>query len=115
MAVPTVFMNGELFDSGRMTLEQIVGKLDTSSAERAAEAIEGKDPFEVLVVGGPRGRLLGPLRSPQGHPHRRRRRALRWPGARHHGHPDLPLGALHRGPHTGRPAGPAPHGTRTPP
>ncbi|HEY9555926.1 MAG TPA: alkyl hydroperoxide reductase subunit F [Acidimicrobiales bacterium] len=52
MAVPTVFMNGELFDSGRMTLEQIVGKLDTSSAERAAEAIEGKDPFEVLVVGG---------------------------------------------------------------
>src|SRR3546814_12179 len=67
MAVPTVFMNGELFDSGRMTLEQIVGKLDTSSAERAAEAIEGKAPFEVLVVGGgPAGACTAPRSGPGG-------------------------------------------------
>ena len=52
MAVPTVFLNGELFGSGRMNLEQIVGKLDTGSAERTAAAITEKDPFDVLVVGG---------------------------------------------------------------
>jgi alkyl hydroperoxide reductase subunit F len=52
MAVPTVFVNGELFESGRMSLEQIVAKLDTGSAEREAAKIAAKDPFDVLVVGG---------------------------------------------------------------
>ncbi len=52
MAVPTVFANGELFESGRMSLEQIVAKLDTGSAEREAAKIDQKDPFDVLVVGG---------------------------------------------------------------
>ncbi|WP_425330395.1 alkyl hydroperoxide reductase subunit F [Trujillonella humicola] len=60
LAVPTVFVDGEVFDQGRMTLEQILGKLDASSTERAAEAIEGKDPFDVLVVGaGPAGFSAG--------------------------------------------------------
>ncbi|MDI9975656.1 alkyl hydroperoxide reductase subunit F [Rhodococcus sp. IEGM 1307] len=52
MAVPTVFLNGELFGSGRMSLEEIVGKLDVGAADRAAAAIAQKDPFDVLVVGG---------------------------------------------------------------
>ncbi len=52
MAVPTVFVNGELFDSGRMSLEQIVAKLDDGSGEREAAKIDAKDPFDVLVVGG---------------------------------------------------------------
>jgi len=52
MAVPTVYVNGELFDSGRMSLEQIVAKLDTGSAEREAAKLAEKDPFDVLVVGG---------------------------------------------------------------
>ena len=52
LAVPTVFLNGEMFDSGRMTLEQIVGKVDVGAAARTAEAITEKDPFDVLVVGG---------------------------------------------------------------
>jgi len=52
MAVPTVFLNGELFDQGRMTLEQIVARLDTQAEQRAAEQIAAKDPFDVLVVGG---------------------------------------------------------------
>jgi alkyl hydroperoxide reductase subunit F len=51
-AVPSVFLNGELFDQGRMTLEQIVTKLDASAAERQAERIDAKEPFDVLVVGG---------------------------------------------------------------
>jgi NADH-dependent peroxiredoxin subunit F len=56
MAVPMVLLDGEPFDQGRMTLEQILAKLDTSSVEKAAEEIRGKEPFDVLVVGaGPAG------------------------------------------------------------
>jgi alkyl hydroperoxide reductase subunit F len=52
MAVPSVFLNGSQWGSGRMSLEQIVAKLDTNTAARAAEQINAKDPFEVLIVGG---------------------------------------------------------------
>lgn len=52
MAVPTVFLNGEPFGQGRMTLAEIVGKLDAGAAEREAARIDAKDPFDVLVVGG---------------------------------------------------------------
>ena len=52
MAVPMVFQGGEMFDSGRMSLEQIVAKLDTSATEREAAKIAAKDAFDVLVVGG---------------------------------------------------------------
>jgi NADH-dependent peroxiredoxin subunit F len=52
MAVPTVFLNGELFDQGRMTLEEILARLDTDAGARQAEEIAAKDPFDVLVVGG---------------------------------------------------------------
>ncbi|WP_127172205.1 alkyl hydroperoxide reductase subunit F [Xanthomonas euvesicatoria] len=52
MSVPTVYLNGELFDQGRMTLEQIVAKLDTNAAKRDAAKIAAKEAFDVLVVGG---------------------------------------------------------------
>ena len=52
MAVPTVFLNGQPFDQGRMTIEQIVSRLDTKAAQRDAEKLNAKVPFEVLVVGG---------------------------------------------------------------
>ncbi|WP_411849969.1 alkyl hydroperoxide reductase subunit F [Stenotrophomonas sp. LGBM10] len=52
MSVPTVYLNGEVFDQGRMSLEQIVAKLDTGSGKRDAEKIAAKAPFDVLVVGG---------------------------------------------------------------
>ncbi|MDG6348963.1 alkyl hydroperoxide reductase subunit F [Luteimonas sp. 8-5] len=52
MSVPTVFLNGQPFDQGRMTVEQIVARLDTGAAKKAAEQIAKKDPFDVLVVGG---------------------------------------------------------------
>lgn len=52
MAVPMVFMNGETFGSGRMTLEEIVAKLDTGADKREAEKLSKKDAFDVLVVGG---------------------------------------------------------------
>ena len=52
MAVPSVYLNGTLFGHGRMSLEQILAKLDTGAAARAAAALQRKDSFDVLVVGG---------------------------------------------------------------
>jgi len=52
MAVPTILLNGQPFGQGRMSLEQILAKLDTGAADRAAEKIKTKDAFDVLVVGG---------------------------------------------------------------
>lgn len=52
MGVPAVYLNGELFGQGRMTLEEIIAKLDTGSAAREAEKLNAKAPFDVLVVGG---------------------------------------------------------------
>ena len=52
MAVPVAYLNGEPFGHGRMTIEEAVAKVDTGAAAREAEKISGKDPFDVLVVGG---------------------------------------------------------------
>ena len=52
MAVPMVFMNGQVFASGRMSVEEIVAKLDTKSGEREAAKLNAKDPYDVLIVGG---------------------------------------------------------------
>jgi alkyl hydroperoxide reductase subunit F len=52
MAVPSVYLNGQPFGQGRMSLEEIVAKLDTKAAAREAEKISEKAPFDVLVVGG---------------------------------------------------------------
>lgn len=52
MAVPTVFLNGEQFSQGAITLTNILNKVDASAASRQAEALAQKDNFDVLVVGG---------------------------------------------------------------
>ncbi|MGA9466598.1 MAG: alkyl hydroperoxide reductase subunit F, partial [Exiguobacterium marinum] len=49
MAVPTVFLNGESFGNGRMSLEEILAKIGTGPD---ASAFSDKDPYDVLVVGG---------------------------------------------------------------
>ncbi|MDT2811646.1 alkyl hydroperoxide reductase subunit F [Vagococcus lutrae] len=49
MAVPTVFLNGEEFASGRMTMEDLLAKLGSAPT---AEDFADKEPFDVLVVGG---------------------------------------------------------------
>lgn len=49
MAVPTVFLNGESFSSGRMSLEELLAKL--GSAPDASELAD-KEPYDVLIVGG---------------------------------------------------------------
>ncbi|HDS1695826.1 MAG: alkyl hydroperoxide reductase subunit F [Pseudomonas alloputida] len=52
MAVPSIYLNGEVFGQGRMGLEEIIGKIDTNAGARQAEKINAKDAFDVLVVGG---------------------------------------------------------------
>ena len=52
MSVPSIYLNGEPFGQGRMDVAQILAKLDTGAASRAAEKMNAKDAFDVLVVGG---------------------------------------------------------------
>ncbi|MBK9441745.1 MAG: alkyl hydroperoxide reductase subunit F [Comamonadaceae bacterium] len=52
MAVPMVFLNGQMFSSGRMTVEEIVARLDTGAAARDAAKISAQAPYDVLIVGG---------------------------------------------------------------
>ena len=52
MAVPTVYLNGEEFDQGRLELGQILAKVDTGAAARDAKKLSEKTAFDVLVVGG---------------------------------------------------------------
>lgn len=49
MSVPSVYLNGEFFESGRMTVEEILAKM--GNAPDASE-FDNKEPFDVLVVGG---------------------------------------------------------------
>nr|WP_174505455.1 alkyl hydroperoxide reductase subunit F [Acinetobacter sp. Marseille-Q1620] len=52
MAVPMLFQNGEHIGQGRMTLEEIVAKLDSNAATKEAAKLNAKDAFDVLVIGG---------------------------------------------------------------
>lgn len=52
MAVPAVYLNGALFAQGRISIEEVLAKLDTGAADRAAAKIADKAPFDVLIVGG---------------------------------------------------------------
>jgi len=52
MAVPTIFMNGEEFGSGRMGVDEILLKLDSGAVAREAKKLDAKAPYDVLIVGG---------------------------------------------------------------
>jgi NADH-dependent peroxiredoxin subunit F len=52
MAVPTVHLNGRPFGQGRMSVEEILAKLDTNAGARQAAALNQKAPFDMLIVGG---------------------------------------------------------------
>lgn len=49
MAVPSAFLNGEFFNGGRISLEEIVAKI---SEGPSAEEFTEREPYDVLVVGG---------------------------------------------------------------
>ncbi|WP_332871368.1 FAD-dependent oxidoreductase [Rhodoferax ferrireducens] len=50
--MPTIFLNGEVFGSGRMEIEEIIGKLDSGAAARDAARLSARAPYDVLIVGG---------------------------------------------------------------
>ncbi|WFC61650.1 alkyl hydroperoxide reductase subunit F [Pseudomonas sp. REST10] len=52
MAVPSIYLNGEVFASGRMEVKEILAKIDTKAGSRDAEKMSAKEAFDVLVVGG---------------------------------------------------------------
>jgi NADH-dependent peroxiredoxin subunit F len=52
LAVPCVFLNGEPFGQGRMLLAEIIAKLDADAPRREVESLDGRAPYDVLVVGG---------------------------------------------------------------
>jgi alkyl hydroperoxide reductase subunit F len=52
MAVPSLYLNGEVLANGKMTLAEILNKVDDDADAKAAAALADKDPFDVLVVGG---------------------------------------------------------------
>jgi NADH-dependent peroxiredoxin subunit F len=51
-AVPTVLLNGQPFAQGRMSIEEIIAKLDKNSAQRAAAKLDQQAPYDMLIVGG---------------------------------------------------------------
>jgi alkyl hydroperoxide reductase subunit F len=60
MAVPAVFLNGAFFAGGKMSVEELLAKVDTGAEARAAAKLAEKAPFEVLIVGGgPAGAAAG--------------------------------------------------------
>jgi alkyl hydroperoxide reductase subunit F len=52
LSVPSVFLNGELFHQGRAGVEELLAKLDAGNDAGKADALNARDEFDVLVVGG---------------------------------------------------------------
>lgn len=52
LAVPAVFLNGKLFSQGRISLADIVKKIDTNADKREAESLNKKGVFDMLIIGG---------------------------------------------------------------
>lgn len=56
MGVPTVFLNGEHFSQGRMSLGEIIAKLDTGASDKQAAKLNARAAYDVLIIGsGPAG------------------------------------------------------------
>ena len=52
LSVPSVFLNGEAFSVGAISVVEVLNKLDKNAAGRQAELLNKKSAFDVLVVGG---------------------------------------------------------------
>lgn len=49
LAVPAIYLNGDFFKSGRLSLEKILKEL---GIDKDNSKLNNKDPFDVLIVGG---------------------------------------------------------------
>jgi len=52
LSVPAVYLNGEPFAQGRISITEILNKVDVNAHARQADAINQKEAFDVLVIGG---------------------------------------------------------------
>ncbi|WP_448213895.1 alkyl hydroperoxide reductase subunit F [Colwellia sp. MEBiC06753] len=52
MAVPSVYLNGQPFTQGRVSLSDILKKVDSNADKKQAEKLNAKQAFDVLIVGG---------------------------------------------------------------
>ncbi|MDN5842923.1 MAG: alkyl hydroperoxide reductase subunit F [Alcaligenaceae bacterium] len=52
LSVPAVFLNGELFHQGRAGVEEFLALLDAGDSTAKVDALNARDEFDVLVVGG---------------------------------------------------------------
>ena len=52
LAVPAVYLNGEPFSQGALSLTDILNKVDSKGAMRQADSLSKKEKFDVLVIGG---------------------------------------------------------------
>ncbi len=52
MAVPIVFLNGELFTQGRISIENILAHLNDRLIEKLTKQANNKPIFDVLIIGG---------------------------------------------------------------
>ena len=52
MAVPSVLLNGAPFSQGRISLQDILQKVDSNAGERRRAQLADKDAFDMLVIGG---------------------------------------------------------------
>lgn len=52
MSVPSVYLNGESFSVGAISVVEVLNKLDKNAGSRKAEQLNQKSAFDVLVVGG---------------------------------------------------------------
>jgi alkyl hydroperoxide reductase subunit F len=51
-SVPAIYLNDQPFGQGRMSLEEILAKLDTGAAQRKATELSHRAPYDMLIVGG---------------------------------------------------------------
>jgi alkyl hydroperoxide reductase subunit F len=51
-SVPAVYLNGQPFGQGRMSIEEILAKLDQGTAKKRAAELSQRAPYDVLIVGG---------------------------------------------------------------
>src|SRR5690606_35035739 len=52
LSVPSVYLNGEPFASGRMSLGEILERLDFGASDARVAELDAREPFDVLIVGG---------------------------------------------------------------
>jgi len=52
LSVPATYLNGQPFSQGRISVSDIINKIDNDAPARQAKALDEKSPFDLLVLGG---------------------------------------------------------------